>query len=111
MALPVGFSERAVYVVSENIYLYGEQVASGNLVVLSKDARSIRANHTASVLRFEDEAVGERRMYWNCGASSKVPLRRGFEDCNAGRMVLLQADHGSPILPPDGPMPEAPALS
>ncbi len=112
IALPPGYAERAVYVVSGEVAAGGEAVAAMRMAVFGKGSEAVVRAATPSVLMLLGGApVGERFIEWNFVSSSRERINEAKAEWRAGRMKLPDLDNGEFIpLPPD-PLPPAGAMS
>jgi redox-sensitive bicupin YhaK (pirin superfamily) len=103
LQLPVGYSERGVYIVAGQVEYDGERYAAGRLLVFNEGAESIlRAAEPATVMLLGGDPVGPRYIDWNFVSSSQARIQQAKEDWRAGRFKLPDYDNAEFI-----PLPEA----
>lgn len=110
--IPVGHSERAIYIATGAVEVDGQRHEAGNMLVLGPDVSHMTAAERSTVMVLGGEPVGERFLYWNFVSSSKDRLREAAADWQAGRMKLPDADDQEFIPLPDDPfLKPPPAMS
>ncbi|WP_419756212.1 pirin family protein [Brevundimonas sp.] len=90
--VPVGHSERAIYVAAGAVDLGDRTLTTGQMAVLTPAASALRAVEPSTVMVLGGEPVGERFLYWNFVSSRPDRLREAAEDWKAGRIKLPDAD-------------------
>ena len=105
LAMPDGYPERAVYVVSGNVEADGNIFTPGHLLVFRKgDEAVVKAEADTTLLALGGEPVGPRFIEWNFVASSQARIEQAKADWRAGRFKLPDLDNKEFIpLPPDPP--------
>lgn len=112
MALPLGYTERAAYLVSGAVTVDGDALAPTQMIVFDGFAQAVLEATAPSVLMLlGGEPVGQRFIEWNFVSSSKERIEQAKADWRAGRIKLPDADNKEFIpLPPDS-HPSAGAMS
>lgn len=106
LALPAGYTERAVFVAAGEIELDGQRHHGNQLLVFTPgDAPTIRATRATRVMLLGGEPLGPRYIWWNFVSSRREQIEQAMADWRAGRMPLPPMDNAEFIPPPDGPMP------
>jgi redox-sensitive bicupin YhaK (pirin superfamily) len=110
VALPDGYSERAVYVAQGGIEADGRSFGMGQMLIFRAGAdAAITAARDSVVMLLGGESLGPRFVEWNFVSSSKERIAQAKADWRAGRMKLPDLDNGEFIpLPPDPPPPANP---
>lgn len=109
--VPLGHSERAVYIASGALEIDGRRFDAGKMLVMEGSASRVTAIERATIMLLGGEPVGERHIYWNFVSSSQERLAQAAADWKAGRMKLPDADSVEFIPLPDEPAPPAPPMS
>ena len=109
--VPLGHSERAVYIASGALEIDGRRFDAGKMLVMEGSASRVTAIERATIMLLGGEPVGERHIYWNFVSSSQERLAQAAADWKAGRMKLPDADSVEFIPRPDEPAPPAPPMS
>jgi redox-sensitive bicupin YhaK (pirin superfamily) len=113
--IPVGYSERGVYVVKGQITVDGNIYREGQLLVFSKgiDPLIIATEHS-TLMMLGGEHLGNRYIWWNFVSSRKERIEQAKEDWKQGRIVLPPSDNAEFIplpvsnsRPAGGPPPNA----
>lgn len=115
MSLPVGHTERAMYVVKGSVEISARTYTIGQMIVFTKGAEPvILAKENSTMMLLGGEPLGERFIWWNFVSSRKERIEQAKNDWREGRIELppldnrefipLPEDHsrpaGSPIPPP-----------
>ena len=110
MVLPIGYTERAAFVVSGTVTVDGAEFTSGQMLVFTPRTEATLTSKSPAVLMIlGGEPVGERYIEWNFVSSSRERIDQAKADWRAGRMKLPDFDHDEFIpLPPDPPPPANP---
>ena len=104
-ALPPEYAERAAFVASGSVQIYGRDFTAGQMVVFAPgESIPITGVAHANVMLLGGESVGERFVDWNFVSSSKDRIAQAKADWRAGRMKLPDLDHDEFI-----PLPADPA--
>jgi redox-sensitive bicupin YhaK (pirin superfamily) len=105
LALPSGYAERGVYLVSGQVRLGDLELQPTEMAVFGLQAPAVLEASTASVVvLLGGEPVGPRFIEWNFVSSSRERIEAAKADWRAGRMKLPDADNREFIpLPPDPP--------
>lgn len=108
LSLPNEYPERAAFVVSGTVAVYGREFTSGQMLVFApRSVAVVSASSSATLMILGGEPLGERYLEWNFVSSSKERIEQAKADWRAGRMKLPDLDYDEYIpLPPD---PKAPA--
>ncbi len=114
IGIPVGYSERGVYIAKGSIELGGHRYRAGQLLVFSKEENpSLLATENSTLMLLGGEPVGDRYIWWNFVSSRKERIEQAKEDWKQGRILLPPTDNEEFIpLPEDkskpagGPSPE-----
>jgi hypothetical protein len=94
VALPVGYSERALYVAAGEIEARGQRFGAGKMLVFEPgEDTTLEATQPATVMALGGEPVGERFIEWNFVSSSKERIEQAKADWRAGRMKLPDFDN------------------
>ncbi len=92
-ALPLGYSERAVYLVSGAIEYEARRYEAGNMLVFERSAAVvIRAETDAMPMLLGGEPLGVRYLEWNFVSSSRERIEQAKVDWRAGHMKLPDLD-------------------
>jgi redox-sensitive bicupin YhaK (pirin superfamily) len=93
--LPEPYAERAAYVASGAIEVYGQRFAAGQMVVFGAGAASpVQAQTATVVMLLGGEPLGQRFIEWNFVSSSRERIEQAKADWRAGRMKLPDLDNG-----------------
>ena len=112
IALPRGYAERAVYVVSGAAEADGRAIAATQMAMFGGGAEAVVKATTPSVLMLlGGSPVGERFIEWNFVSSSKERIAQAKADWRAGRMKLPDLDDAEFIPLPSDPLPSASSVS
>ncbi len=104
VSLPAEYSERAVYVVSGEVEVAGQQIGAGCMAVLAGGkVATIAALADAVVMALGGEPVGPRYIDWNFVSSSSERIEQARADWQAGRMKLPDLDNAEFIPLPANP--------
>ena len=100
--LPMGHSERGVYVVSGEVEVNGVSYARGQLLVFSVGVDPvIIAKEASTLMMLGGEHLGKRHIWWNFVSSRKERIEQAKEDWKQGRIILPPNDNHEFI-----PLPE-----
>jgi redox-sensitive bicupin YhaK (pirin superfamily) len=113
VALPDGYSERAVYVVSGGVEAAMTSLANGQMAVFKRGAGThVKATTNSTLMLLGGEPIGERFIEWNFVSSSRDRIDQAKADWRAGRMKLPDGDNEEFIpLPSDSPRVGAGAVT
>lgn len=93
LSLPVAEQERALYVAEGTVFVGGECVPAGVMVVLDGDADiALSADEDARVLLLGGDALGERHMFWNFVSDSAARIEQAKSDWQEGRFPPVPGD-------------------
>jgi redox-sensitive bicupin YhaK (pirin superfamily) len=103
LALPDGYAERALFVVSGAVEADDQTFHAGQMLVFAPSAAAdIIAAEPSTLMLLGGDSVGPRFLEWNFVSSSKDRIEQAKADWRAGRMKLPDRDNGEFIpLPPD----------
>lgn len=111
LALPVGYSERAVFVVNGNVEIDGNTFIPGHLLVFRKGGEAVvKAEGDVTLLALGGEPIGQRFIEWNFVASSQARIDQAKADWRAGRFKLPDLDNKE-FIPLPEPSPPANPMS
>lgn len=100
--LPVGYTERGIYVAKGSIEVNGQRYGIGQLLVFTAGIDPvIIAQEASTIMMLGGEHLGERYIWWNFVSSSKERIEQAKADWIAGRIPLPPNDHSEFI-----PLPE-----
>ncbi|MBL7835790.1 MAG: pirin family protein [Cyclobacteriaceae bacterium] len=100
--LPVGYEERAVYVVKGSIAFGGQLFGSGQMLVFKKNAKPVlKAEAESTLMLLGGEPLGERFIWWNFVSSRKERIEQAKSDWQQGKIILPPNDNHEFI-----PLPE-----
>lgn len=100
--LPVGYEERAVYVVKGSIAFGGQLFGSGQMLVFKKNAEPVlKAEAESTLMLLGGEPLGERFIWWNFVSSRKERIEQAKSDWQQGKIILPPNDNHEFI-----PLPE-----
>ncbi|HEY0879217.1 MAG TPA: pirin family protein, partial [Zeimonas sp.] len=89
VALPIGYQERAVYVVRGEVRCQGARHVCGRMLVFrAGEAPVVQAVGAARLMLLGGEPLGERFLWWNFVSSSRERIEQAKADWAAGRMRL-----------------------
>jgi hypothetical protein len=109
MALPDGYSERAVFVAAGSIEIAGHRYQSGQMPVFSQGAAAtVKALENTRLMLLGGESLGTRHIWWNFVSSRKERIEQAKADWLAGRIPLPSLDNQEFIPLPDAPKPAKP---
>jgi hypothetical protein len=105
LELPMGHSERGLYVVKGSVDINGINYSEGKMMVFTNGVDpSITANQNSTLMLLGGEPLGERHIWWNFVSSRKERIEQAKEDWKQGRIILPPGDDKEFIpLPPDKP--------
>ncbi len=93
MTLPDSYDEQAVYVVSGEISIDGQRLASGVMGVMSPGRKSqITANTDCRAMVIGGAPVGPRHIWWNFVSSSRERIERAKLDWQHKRFAMVAGD-------------------
>ncbi len=89
------YHDRALYIISGNIFITGEQCPNQTLIVLKPDEDVIiEANNTSRVLVLGGEPMdGPRYIYWNFVSSSKEKIEEAKNKWKNWEFPKIQDDN------------------
>lgn len=100
--LPIGHSERSIYIASGNLELSGRTYSKGQMLVFSKnDDPIIKATTNCELMLLGGEPLGERFIWWNFVSSSRERIEQAKNDWETGKIILPPNDNKEFI-----PLPE-----
>lgn len=113
--LPVGHSERGVYIVKGSVEVNGFVYKPGQLMVFTKGVDPlIIAKEPCTLMMLGGEHLGNRYIWWNFVSSRKERIEQAKEDWKQGRIILPPSDNEEYVPLPDdkskpagGPPPNA----
>ncbi|MGS2740943.1 pirin family protein [Sinomicrobium sp. M5D2P17] len=113
--LPIGYSERGVYIVKGSVEVNGIIYQPGQLMVFTKGVDPlIIAKEQSTVMMLGGEHLGHRYIWWNFVSSRKDRIEQAKEDWKQGRINLPPMDNKEFVPLPDdktkpagGPPPNA----
>jgi redox-sensitive bicupin YhaK (pirin superfamily) len=112
LALPEGYAERALYLVSGQVTLGDLRLQPTEMAVFgAQPAAVIEARAPSVVMLLGGEPVGPRFIEWNFVSSSRERLEAAKADWRAGRMKLPDADDREFIPLPADPPPAPNSMS
>jgi redox-sensitive bicupin YhaK (pirin superfamily) len=92
--LPVGHSERGVYVAKGGVEVAGNTYSAGQLLVFDKGVDPVMVAKEASTLMLlGGEPLGERFIWWNFVSSRKDRIEQAKADWKEGRILLPPNDN------------------
>jgi len=93
LSLPQDVAERALYLIEGEVQVDGEVIRAGELVILSDNARELRAGACVQGVIFGGAALdGPRYLDWNFVASDKALLAAARDDWQAGRFAMVPGE-------------------
>lgn len=109
--LPVGYSERGVYIVKGSIEIGIQTYFEGQLLVFDKNEEpTILAKGKTTLMLLGGEPLGERYIWWNFVSSRKERIEQAKADWENGRITLppndntefvpLPGERSGPVEPP-----------
>lgn len=113
--LPLGHSERGVYIVKGSVVVNGFVYKPGQLMVFTKGVDPlIIAKEPCTLMMLGGEHLGNRYIWWNFVSSRKERIEQAKEDWKQGRIILPPSDNEEYVPLPDdkskpagGPPPNA----
>src|SRR3954467_6188200 len=94
VALPSGYSERAVYLATGEIEVRGQKHSAGRMLVfVAGEDTTLTATQPCTLMALGGEPVGERFIEWNFVSSSRQRIEQAKADWRAGRMKLPDFDN------------------
>lgn len=112
--LPVGYSERAVYVAEGGLDFGGHHYSKGQMIVFGKNEEpTILATEDSTLMLLGGEPLGNRYIWWNFVSSRQERIEQAKEDWKQGRIRLPVNDNKVFIPLPENrskpsPMPPQP---
>jgi hypothetical protein len=92
--LPIGYSERAVYITKGSIEVSGTIYSSGQMLAFTKGLDPIIiAKQPSTLMLLGGEPLGERFIWWNFVSSRSERIEQAKADWKAGRIILPPADN------------------
>lgn len=92
--LPVGHSERGIYVAKGSVEVAGRTYTAGQMLVFNKNAEpAIVAKEKATLMFLGGEPLGERFIWWNFVSSRKERIEQAKADWKEGRILLPPTDN------------------
>jgi redox-sensitive bicupin YhaK (pirin superfamily) len=87
LAVPMNYTERAVYVASGEVKIDGETINTGVMAVLRTGAKAtLTANKDAKIMLLGGEPLdGKRYLYWNFVSSSRERIDQAKDDWRNNR--------------------------
>jgi len=93
LALPLEFTERAVYVISGSVTVDGEEYGTGLMAVFRTGAPAeLVATADTRLMLIGGEPVGGRTIWWNFVSSSKQRIEQAKRDWREGRFDRIEGD-------------------
>ena len=94
LALPEGYDERAVYVVTGAITLHGERFDAGRMLVLEDGHNeTVTAEGPAKLMLLGGAPLdGKRHIWWNFVSSRPARIEQAKADWQAGRFAKVPGD-------------------
>ena len=93
-ALPGGYTEQGVYVLSGAVEHAGQAYSAGDLLVFDNAADTLRASETSTLMLFGGEPLGQRFIWWNFVSSRKERIEQAKADWQSGVIPLPPHDNG-----------------
>lgn len=92
--LPSGHSERAIYITSGSLEIFGKSYSKGQMIVFSKNEQaSIHSTTPSEFMMLGGEPLGERFIWWNFVSSSKERIEQAKNDWETGKIILPPNDN------------------
>lgn len=92
--LPVGPSERSIYVAKGSVEVSGQQYPAGQMLVFTKGIDPIIiAKEPTTLMLLGGEPLGERFIWWNFVSSRKDRIEQAKADWKAERIILPPTDN------------------
>jgi redox-sensitive bicupin YhaK (pirin superfamily) len=103
MPLPAVHEERAIYVVSGEIRIAGDEFGAGQLLILRPgDAITIVATSLSRIMLLGGEPMdGPRHIWWNFVSSSKERIEQAKSEWTSGKFDIVPGDAEEFIPLPD----------
>jgi redox-sensitive bicupin YhaK (pirin superfamily) len=93
LALPLEFTDRAVYVVSGSVAVDGEEYGTGLMAVFRTGAPvELVAAADTRLMLIGGEPVGERTIWWNFVSSSKERIEQAKRSWREARFDRIEGD-------------------
>ena len=94
LGLPIGYSERAVYIAKGSVEVSGRTYATGQMLVFNAGVDPmIIAKEQSTVMLLGGEPLGERFIWWNFVSSRKERIEQAKADWKEGRILLPPSDN------------------
>jgi len=94
LGLPIGYSERAVYIAKGSVEVSGKAYAAGQMLVFNAGVDPmIIAKEQSTVMLLGGEPLGERFIWWNFVSSRKERIEQAKADWKEGRILLPPSDN------------------
>lgn len=108
--LPIGYSERANYIVKGSIETNHQTYTAGQMLVFGKlEEPTIIAKEKTTLMLLGGEPLGDRYIWWNFVSSRKERIEQAKADWEQGRIILPPNDNHEFIpLPNDKSKPSEP---
>lgn len=105
LSLPIGYSERGIYISKGSIEVNHSSYSQGQLLVFNKgDEPLISALENTTLMLLGGEPLGLRYIWWNFVSSRKERIEQAKEDWRQGRIILPPLDNKEFVpLPEDNP--------
>jgi hypothetical protein len=101
--MPMGYSERAAYVVSGAVDWNGRAIEGKTMLVLPGSGSPVLiARQPSTVMLLGGDPVGPRHVWWNFVSSRRERIEQAKADWAAGRIPLPRADAAEWIPLPEG---------
>jgi redox-sensitive bicupin YhaK (pirin superfamily) len=92
--LPLGHSERGIYIVKGSVEVKGRTYAAGQMLVFTKGVDPvIEAKEPTTLILLGGEPLGERFIWWNFVSSRKERIEQAKADWQQGRILLPPNDN------------------
>lgn len=92
LRIPGEYPERGLVNVAGAMTVAGQQLAVGQLAVLSP-GEQVELHGTGRAMLLAGDPVGDRWIWWNFVASDRELIEQGKRDWDAQRFPLIPADH------------------
>ena len=94
VALPDGYSERAVFIAKGRLAVDGTTYQAGQMLVFTGDTPvRLQALEQAQLMLLGGEPVGARHIWWNFVSSSKERIEQAKQDWKTGRFAAVPQEH------------------
>ncbi len=92
--LPSRHSERAIYITSGSLEIFGKSYSKGQMIVFSKNEEAtIHSKTPSEFMMLGGEPLGERFIWWNFVSSSKERIEQAKNDWETGKIILPPNDN------------------